>query len=159
MGRTDIATRVIRASSEEVGAALVDPEALAAWLPPDGMSGEFEHFDPRPGGSYRLVLTYDEASAGAGKSTADSDVVEARFLELVPGERVVMAVDFVSEDPAFAGTMLVTWQIAEVEGGTKIEVRADDVPTGISAADHKVGLESSLEHLASYLEERRAEGE
>lgn len=31
-------------------ATLVDPEALTAWLPPDGMSDRFERFDVRPGG-------------------------------------------------------------------------------------------------------------
>ena len=36
-----------------VWAALVDPGALMAWLPPGGMTGRFERFDARPGGSYR----------------------------------------------------------------------------------------------------------
>jgi hypothetical protein len=69
------------------------------------MTGRFEHFDPRPGGSYRLILTYNETSEGRGKATADSDVVEARFIDIVPSQRVVQAVDFVSDDPAFHGTM------------------------------------------------------
>ena len=45
------------------------------------MSGRFERFDARPGGSYRLVLTYTDASTARGKTTADSDVVEARFVD------------------------------------------------------------------------------
>src|SRR4029453_13184239 len=91
MARTDRASRVIAAPLDRVYAALVDPEALTAWLPPDGMSGRFERFDASPGGSYRLVLTYADASAGRGKTPADSDVVEARFVEIVPGVRVVQA--------------------------------------------------------------------
>jgi NADPH:quinone reductase-like Zn-dependent oxidoreductase len=71
-GRTDRASRVIAAAPERVFPALVDPEALTAWLPPDGMRGRFERFDARPGGPYRLVLTYADASAAPGKSTADS---------------------------------------------------------------------------------------
>jgi uncharacterized protein YndB with AHSA1/START domain len=81
MGRTDVASRVIAAPLDRVYAALVDPEALTAWLPPHGMSGRFERFDARPGGSYRLVLTYTDASTARGKTTADSDVVEARFVD------------------------------------------------------------------------------
>ena len=81
MGRTDAASRVIAAPLDRVYAALVDPEALTAWLPPHGMSGRFERFDARPGGSYRLVLTYTHASTARGKTTADSDVVEARFVD------------------------------------------------------------------------------
>jgi uncharacterized protein YndB with AHSA1/START domain len=57
MPREDRASRVIPAESENVYAALVDPEALMDWLPPAGMTGIFERFDARPGGSYRLVLT------------------------------------------------------------------------------------------------------
>ena len=130
---------------------MVDPEALATWLPPDGMSGRFERFDARPGGSYRLVLTYADASNAPGKATADSDIVEARFVDVVPGVRLVQAVDFVSDDPAHAGTMTMTWEIATTSGGTRVDFRADDVPDGISAEDHAAGLRSSLANLASYL--------
>jgi uncharacterized protein YndB with AHSA1/START domain len=128
MARTDTAARVIAAPPDGVYAALVDPGALTAWLPPDGMSPSFERFDARPGGSYRLVLTYADATTERGKATADSDIVEARFVDVVPGVRVVQAVDFVSDDPAYAGTMTMTWEVTAV------------------------GLASSLANLASYLE-------
>jgi hypothetical protein len=39
VSRTDSASRVIHAERERVFAALVDADALAAWLPPKGMSG------------------------------------------------------------------------------------------------------------------------
>ena len=136
-----------------VWAALVDPEALLAWLPPGGMTARFERFDARPGGSYRMVLTYADASGSPGKATADSDVVEARFVDIVPGERVVQAVDFVSDDPAYAGTMTMTWEIAAVEAGTRVDIVAEDVPDGVSAEDHAAGLSSSLANLAGYVEQ------
>lgn len=152
MPRTDRASRAIAAAPERVYAALVDPEALAAWLPPDGMSGRIEQFDPRPGGSYRMVLTYADASASHGKSSADSDIVEARFVDIVPGVRVVQAVDFVSDDPAYAGTMTMTWHVTAADGGARVDITADDVPDGITAQDHSAGLASSLRNLAGYLE-------
>jgi uncharacterized protein YndB with AHSA1/START domain len=143
---------VIPASPESVYNALIDPDALTVWLPPAGMSGRFEQFDARPGGSYRLVLTYTSETSAAGKSTLDTDVVDARFLELVPGVRVTQAVDFVSDDPAYAGTMVITWAFSPTDGGTHVEVRADNVPVGISADDHAAGLASSLTNLAAYLD-------
>lgn len=152
MGRTDTGSRVIAAAPDRVYAALVDQEALAEWLPPEGMTGRFERFDARVGGSYRLVLTYANAAAAPGKATADSDIVEARFVDLVPGVRVVQAVDFVSDDPANAGTMTMTWELTPVDAGTRIEIRATDVPAGISPEDHAAGLTSSLANLAAYLE-------
>jgi uncharacterized protein YndB with AHSA1/START domain len=150
--RTDQASRVIAAPLGLVYAALVDPAELVAWLPPDGMHAEFERFDARPGGSYRMVLTYDDASAAPGKATADADIVEARFVDIVPAVRVVQAVDFVSDDPAYAGTMTMTWEVTAVDGGTRVDIRADDVPDGISAEDHAAGLASSLANLAAHLE-------
>jgi uncharacterized protein YndB with AHSA1/START domain len=152
MARTDTAARVVAASPARVYAALVDPDALAAWLPPEGMSGRFERFDARPGGSYRMVLSYADASAAPGKATADSDVVDVRFVDLVPGVRVVQAVDFASDDPAFAGTMTMTWELTRVEGGTRVDLRAEDVPAGISAEDHAAGLASSLANLSGWLQ-------
>ena len=153
MPRTDRGSRVMAAPPGRVWAALVDPEALLVWLPPAGMTARFERFDARPGGSYRMVLTYSDASGAPGKATADSDVVEARFVDIVPGERVVQAVDFVSDDPAYAGTMTMTWKIAAVEAGTRVDIVAEDVPDGISAEDHAAGLSSSLANLADYVEQ------
>ena len=152
MPRTDTGFRIIDAPPERVYAALVDPHALEAWLPPEGMTGRFDRFDARPGGSYRLILTYADASNSPGKATADTDVVEARFVDIVPGVRVVQAVDFVSDDPSFAGTMTMTWEVTAADTGTRVEIRADDVPDGISAEDHATGLTSSLANLAAYLE-------
>lgn len=153
MTRTDWASRVIQADPERVFAALVDPAALVQWLPPTGMTGRFERFDARSGGSYRLVLTYEKGSSGSGKATADSDVVEGRYVEVDPPVRVVQAVDFVSDDPAFAGTMTMTWELSAEEGGTRVVIRADDVPPGITREDHTTGMRSSLSNLAAFLEE------
>jgi uncharacterized protein YndB with AHSA1/START domain len=145
---------VIGAPLERVFASLVDRDALTVWLPPKGMTATFEHFDPRPGGSYRLVLTYVNARHSHGKATTDSDIVDAAYVDIVPGVRVVQAVDFVSDDPAFAGTMTMTWEVTAVDEGTRVDIIADDVPDGISAEDHAAGLASSVSNLADYVERK-----
>jgi uncharacterized protein YndB with AHSA1/START domain len=151
-GRTDTASRIIRATPEAIYEAFVDPEAQARWLPPSGMTGKFDAFDPRPGGDYRLTLTYTGAHAGAGKSADDADRVAGRFVELVPGERIVQTADFESDDPAFAGTMTMIWSLHSVPGGTEVTIEAFDVPPGISAEDHAQGMASTLANLAAFLE-------
>jgi uncharacterized protein YndB with AHSA1/START domain len=151
MGRTDTASRVIEAPLSSVYAALVDPDALVEWLPPQGMTGRFEFFDARSGGTYRMILTYDEAPESGGKTDDNSDIVEARFVELTPDTRVVQTVDFTSDDPSFAGTMTMTWAVSSLDGRTLVDMRADDVPPGISAEDHAAGMNSSLANLAAYL--------
>jgi uncharacterized protein YndB with AHSA1/START domain len=152
MARRDKVSRTIAAPLSRVFAALIDVDALTIWLPPKGMTARFERFDPRPGGSYRLVLIYDDPSGEPGKTTGDTDVVEARYVDIVPDVRVVQAVDFVSDDPASTGTMRMTWEVKAVDGGTRVTVTADDVPDSISAADHATGLASSLANLADYVE-------
>jgi len=152
MPRTDRASRVIGAPVARVFNALLDREALEAWLPPSGMTARFERFDPTPGGCYRVVLTHVDPTGSPGKTSADSDVVEVRYVDIVLDEHVVQAVDFLGDDPAHAGTMTMTWAVEPVDGGTRVEITADDVPDGISADDHAAGMTSSLENLAIYLE-------
>lgn len=141
---------MIAATPDRIYAAFVDQQALVAWLPPTGMTGSFEAFDARPGGGYRMTLTYDDRFV-AGKSRGATDVVEGRFVELVPDVRVVQSVVFDSEDPAFAGTMTMTWELHAVDGGTKVVFRADNVPDGISADDHATGMNASLDNLARFV--------
>ena len=98
-----------------------------------------------------MVLRYLDAEGTPGKSTDDSDIVEARFLEVVWGRRVVQEVEFISDDPMLAGTMTMTWSVTADGAGAVVEIRADNVPDGIEAEDHAMGMASSLENLAMHL--------
>jgi hypothetical protein len=53
--------------------------------------------------------------------------------------------EFVSEDPASDGTVPMTWEVTPVDARSRVDIRADDVPDGINAADHAAGLSASLE--------------
>ena len=57
-----------------------------------------------------------------------------------------------SEDPASDGTMTMTWEVTAVDARSRVDIRAEDVPDGINAADHAAGLSSSLDNLAAYVE-------
>ena len=151
MVRIDSATRVVAAAPGVVFAALVDADARTAWLPPAGMTGRFDRFDARPGGGYRLVLTYDDVSA-QGKSGANTDVAEVRFVAIEPPRRVVEEADFVSDDPRFSGTMTLTWTVEPHPDGARVTVAARDVPEGISEADHVTAMTSTLANLDSYVQ-------
>jgi uncharacterized protein YndB with AHSA1/START domain len=98
-----------------------------------------------------MTLHYRESDhAAPGKSGADHDVVAGRFVDLVPGARVVQQAGFESDDPAFAGAMRITWIFEPAPGGTCVTVRCENVPPGISAEDHAAGLASSLDNLAAF---------
>lgn len=149
--RIDRASRIVAASPAQVYAALTEAEAVARWLPPEGATGTIEAFEPRPGGAFRMTLRF--ASGAGGKTTADSDTVTGRFVDLEPDECVVQDFDFVSDDPDFAGTMRMTWGLAWCAEGTEVSVVAENVPSGISKDDHARGLASSLANLAAWVEQ------
>ena len=150
--RKHSASRIILASPRAIFRAFIDPEALAKWRAPTGMTARIHEFDPRAGGSYLMALIYGDTGGHPGKSTADSDVIKGRFDELLPDERVVEAVVFQSDDPRFAGEMTITTTLSPVTGGTKVSFVAENVPPGISEADHKAGMAASLKNLADLVE-------
>ena len=81
-------SRHVRAPRNKVYAALIDPDAIARWKVPDGMTTQVHSSDGREGGTFRISLTY-ETAASAGKSSAHTDTYRGRFVGLVPNERLV----------------------------------------------------------------------
>ncbi|MCW3492723.1 SRPBCC domain-containing protein [Microbacterium sp. SSM24] len=148
--RVDAASRFIAAEPDDVFRAFVDPGLLLAWMPPAGMSGRFEHFDAGTG--YRMVLRYLEPPAGGGKASADEDLAVVRRVRVEAPEAIVEEVDFPSDDPAYSGTMTMTWVFTEGDGGTYVDVEAMNVPPGIDPRDHAAGMASSLANLARLVE-------
>ncbi|MCI4061158.1 SRPBCC family protein [Micromonospora sp. R77] len=151
MARTDRASRVIAAPPTTVYAALLDRAAIEAWLPPEGMRGRVERWNPRPGGGFRMTLTYLDPTDSPGKTSDATDVVDVGFVALTPPERVVQQAVFAADDPAYAGTMTMSWHLAATRGGTEVTVTATGVPPGIDQAAHQAGIASSLANLAAYL--------
>ncbi|WP_188455694.1 SRPBCC domain-containing protein [Virgibacillus oceani] len=150
--RTDSASRVIMATPQTIYQAFVNPEALIAWLPPKGMSGHIDMFEPQEGGTYKVTLTYEMEHADLGKTSENTDVAEGKFLELVPYKRIVQSVNFNSTDPAFSGEMIQKWLLETIPEGTKVTIVCENVPEGIRKEDHDTGLRSTLENLAAFTE-------
>jgi uncharacterized protein YndB with AHSA1/START domain len=147
-GQTHEAECVVPAGPGATYAALLHPEQLRSWLAPEGAEACIEAFEPKVGARIRITLTFRTAP---GKSTPDSDVIEGRILELVPGIRVVQAFTFRSEDPRFAGEMAMAWNLDATTGGTRVHVVATNVPVGIERDEHERGMRSTLENLRAYL--------
>ncbi|MFT4470258.1 SRPBCC family protein [Arthrobacter sulfonylureivorans] len=148
--RVDRGSLLISAPPSTIYSALTHPDSLEKWLPPDGMMARVEHFTPGVGGGFRMVLTYLDAS-GHGKTSDTTDVTDVEFVDLVPDEKLVQQVKFMSDDAGFAGTMTMTWELQAQPDGTLVSVAATNVPPGISSADHEAGLASSLANLAAFL--------
>jgi uncharacterized protein YndB with AHSA1/START domain len=152
--RIDRASRVIAASPDVLYDAFLDPKKLVRWLPPKGMTATVQSFAAVNGGSFRLSLHYD-AAEGSGKTTASEDTLDARFTELIPGQRITFDVDFQSDDSRFAGTMRQVWTFEELDDGTQVTITCSNVPEGISAEDHFAGMRSTLDNLAAFHSRQR----
>src|SRR5687768_14255727 len=105
-------THHINAPRADVYRTILDPEAVAKWKVPDGMTCHVHEFDAREGGSFRISLTYD-APTGTGKTTAHTDTYHGRFLKLVPNEQIVEVDEFETDDPALSGEMTITITLAD----------------------------------------------
>lgn len=152
-GASTSVSRHIQAPPGAVYRAFLDRDALEAWLPPDTMRGQVHTFDPREGGRFQMSLTYEqpERSPG-GKTTADTDTVQVRFVELIPYEKIVEIAEFESEDPEFAGEMRMIITFKESGAGTDVTYLCEDIPKGIRPEDNEEGTRQSLRNLAAFLE-------
>lgn len=151
---TSKVSRTIAAPRDVVYRACLDPEALAAWRAPDNMTGRMHAFDARPGGGYRMSLTYLDPQGSPGKSSADTDSFEGRFVELVPDRKIVEVVVFESPDPRFAGEMTITTTFVDAGSGTGVTMTFEDLPPGIWPEDNEEGSRQALRKLAALVEAR-----
>lgn len=148
--RTDTTSRLIRATAPKIWDALTRQSALRQWKAPTGMHLEIFHYNARVDGTYRVALRYENAST-KGKSGENADIVNGRFLEMEPNKKIVEAVRFESDDPAFGGQMIVTTDLAQEKGGTRVTFTAENVPPAISQEEHIKGMGSSLELLDAFV--------
>lgn len=107
--RIDRAARQIAAPPGAVYLALTAREAVQIWLPPSGAYGIVHEFDPRPGGPFRMTLVFETpGETGTRKSSPTTDEINGEFLDLVTDQMVKQRFTFRSDDPAFAGAMVMT---------------------------------------------------
>jgi uncharacterized protein YndB with AHSA1/START domain len=144
-------SRHVRAPRAAVYRALLDPQAIAKWRVPDGMSSYVHEFEAREGGSFRVSLTYD-APDSAGKSAAHTDTYHGQFLRLVPDEQVVEQFEFEAADPGFGGTMTMTTTLAEAADGTDVTIEHQGIPDAVPPADNETGTRMALDNLARLVE-------
>jgi uncharacterized protein YndB with AHSA1/START domain len=148
-------SRHVKAPRPAVYRALLDADAIARWRVPAGMSSHVHEFDAREGGSFRVSLTYD-APNGTGKSDSNTDTYHGHFARLVPDEQVVEVFEFESADPALGGTMTMTTNLRDADGGTEVLIVHEGIPDSVPATDNETGTRMALDNLAELVEEREA---
>ncbi|MFI9600419.1 SRPBCC family protein [Streptomyces sp. NPDC052043] len=144
-------SRRVQASPAAVYRALTDPDAVARWRVPDGMTAHVHAFDAREGGAFRVSLSYDEPGA-QGKSGARTDTYRGHFARLVPDRLVVEVLAFETDEDALRATMTMTTSLAEVDGGTEVVIVHEGIPDEVPRADNELGTRMALDHLARLVE-------
>jgi uncharacterized protein YndB with AHSA1/START domain len=133
---------VLRAKSERIYRAFLDPDAMAKWLPPDGFTGKVHHLDARVGGTYKMSFT----NFTSGKSHSFG----GEYLELVPNTRIRHTDRF--DDPNLPGEMQVTIALNPVSVGTDVTIVQEGVPDVIPVEACYLGWQESLSLLARLVE-------
>ena len=130
--------RVLPTKPEKVYKAFVDADAKARWLPPNGFTCKVHSFDPKVGGAYKMSFT--------NFTTGNSHSWTGKFVELVPGERVVYADRF--DDPNMPGEMVVTVTLKKMMVGTELRIEQTNVPAAIPLEACYLGWQEAPEYLA-----------
>lgn len=128
--------------------AILDGQAVQRWMVPDGMSSQIHVFEGREGGNFRISLTYDDPAA-AGKSEGGTDTFQGCFRRLVPDELVEQVVYFETADPGLKGQMVITYELADEAGGTRVTGTHHNLPPGVKPEDNELGWRMSLSKLAA----------
>ncbi len=140
--------RLLRAPSEKVYRAFLDPDALCKWLPPHGFHGKVHSMDATVGGGYRMSFT----NFGTGSSHSFS----AKYTELVPNERIRHSDHF--DDPNMPGEMQVTISLKPVLCGTDLQIVQEGIPSEIPVEFCYLGWQESLALLAYLVEPEIPDG-
>ena len=134
--------RVLRAPPERIYRALLDPDAMAKWLPPNGFTGKVHQIDAKVGGKYKMSFT--------NFSTGKSHSFGGTYLELKPHERLRYTDKF--DDANLPGEMQTTITLKQVFCGTDLNITQEGIPAAIPAEACYLGWQESLILLAKLVE-------
>ena len=134
--------RVVKAPPDRVYRALIDPSAIAKWLPPHGFTCQVHHLEAIVGGTYKMSFT--------NFSTGNSHSFGGEYLELKPSERIRHTDRF--DDPNLPGEIITTVTLKQVSVGTELNIVQEGVPAAIPAEACYLGWQESLTLLVQLVE-------
>jgi len=134
--------RVLRTAPEKVYRAILDPDALVKWNPPNGFTASVHHLDAKVGGTFKMSFT--------NFSTGKSHTFGGKYLELTPHERI--RVTDVFDDPNLPGEMQTTYTLKQVSCGTELTIVQEGLPDAIPPEACYLGWQESLILLAKLIE-------
>ncbi len=134
--------RVLAAKPEKVYRAFLEPDAMARWLPPNGLTAKVHHMDAKVGGTFKMSFT--------NFTTGTNISFGGEYRELAPHERLRYTDNF--DDPNLAGEIQVTVTLKKVSVGTELNIVQEGIPDVIPLEACYLGWQQSLQNLASLVE-------
>lgn len=134
--------RVLATTPDKLYRAFLDADAVVKWLPPYGFTATVHHMDVKTGGTFKMSFT--------NFTTQKAHAFGGRYLELVPGQRLVYTDTF--DDPNLPGEMKVTETLKRVSVGTELHIEQADIPSAIPLEACYLGWQQSLTQLAMLVE-------
>jgi uncharacterized protein YndB with AHSA1/START domain len=135
----------VDASPATVFEFFIDPVKLTRWLAMEAT------VDPRPGGLIHQL------HAGPEDGDGSPYVLEGKFIEVTPPERVVFTWGFTNEDVGVPpGSSIVEVTLTPAGSGTHVRLVHRDLPDS-ARGDHEGGWTDMLERLASVASTTRTE--
>jgi uncharacterized protein YndB with AHSA1/START domain len=134
--------RVIATKPEKVYRAFIEADALAKWLPPNGLACIVHQFDAKVGGTFRMSFR--------NFTTGNSHSFGGEYIELVPHERLRYTDKF--DDPNLPGQIQVTVTLRKVSLGTELNIVQEGLPDAIPLEACYLGWQESLRNLAKLVE-------
>src|SRR5215467_7385302 len=138
-----VITRTFAAARELVFRMWIEPEHLARWGGPGGLTFVIVKMDVRPGGAYRFNMRETNGTDHWSQGT---------YREIVPPERLVFTTGWTDEkgNPTSLPTLLML-TFEEYEGKTKLTLHQTGFESVSSRDSHQQGYLSTLERLEAYL--------
>src|SRR3569832_422506 len=134
--------RVLRATPERIYRAFLDADALAKWLPPNGLTGKVHHMDVRVGGTFKMSFT--------NFTTGQRHSFGGEYLELIPKERVCYTDKF--DDPNLPWVMKTTVTLKPESCGVEMNVVQEGITEANLVEACYLGWQESLVLLTKLVE-------
>lgn len=136
--------RSFKCSPETLFACWTDPEHLAKWWGPEGMTAPVIDMDVKTGGRWRTVMRNGDG---------EEFKVQGVYREVVPPKRLVFTWAWEDESGTPGHESVVTLTFTPEAGGAVLHVVHDSFESRESRDNHSEGWTSSLNCLAAYTEE------
>ena len=133
--------RLIKAPRNRVYAAWTDPAQLKQWFGPENVRTNNLVVDARIGGEFRWDLTSPEG---------EDMTMRGVFRELDQDKKVVFTWKWEDDEIWKNHTSVVTVEFTDADGGTKVTLTHEQLPTQESRNNHEQGWNSALAKLEKF---------